>query len=570
MGLLGSLAHSALLAQSRPSSSSLHLAAGASYAGLQAAPAAILRDPQAKEGSLFGQCLTPLGDVNGDGYADVLISAYGAGMAASHAYVYLGSKSGLRAAPVSTLTDPVPASGNGFGASAAGVGDVNGDGYADALIGAYSTGQHQGRAYLYLGSAHGLLATPALTLSAPDAAAGDYFGSSMASVGDVNGDGYNDVLVGSKCGDGEVPRSSSPGRGYLYLGGPLGLEAQPSVVFQDPQPDSKSNFGQSVAAAGDVNGDGYADVIIGAPNMLHSQGRAYVYLGHPDRPAVTPSLVLDDPAATRFDLFGYSVAGVGDVNADGYADVLVGAHGTAHYKGKSYLYLGSAAGLTNATRLTVPGPDAREGDQFGTHGIGLGDVNHDGYADIAISSNATVDAQGKVYVFFGNKNGIDTRPDLLLDDATGTTQDLFGLSTSSVGDVNGDGGADLLVGACGAATFQGQAYLYLGQPGAAAPAQKPMASPAASTTGMLPSWSAAAYPNPFAIDLSAQLTTPEAGPVSLTLYDATGRPVLHRVLLALAGSQRLPLSLQQTLPSGVYLLLVRQGNHAGTVRLVHE
>src|SRR5207237_569754 len=138
--------------------------------------------------------------------------------------------------------------------------------------------------------------------SAPvDAAAG--------TVLDVNGDGYADLVVGTRGDEGR------PGSAYVYLGGADGLSPHASLILRGPEP----GFGHHVAAAGDANGDGYADVLVGTDGS----GSAYLSLGGPAGLATTPAARLSTRLAQG--VFGESVAGAGDTNGDGYADVVVGA-----------------------------------------------------------------------------------------------------------------------------------------------------------------------------------------------------------------------------------------------------
>src|SRR5204863_318808 len=138
-----------------------------------------------------------------------------------------------------------------------------------------------GRAYVYLGGAGGLATTPATTLTAPDGAGGRY-GFSVASAGDVNGDGFADLVVGAP------GVSTNTGRAYVYLGGAGGLATTPATTLTAPD-GAGGDFGISVASAGDVNGDGYADLVVGAHRVSTDTGRAYVYLGGASGLATTPS-----------------------------------------------------------------------------------------------------------------------------------------------------------------------------------------------------------------------------------------------------------------------------------------
>jgi hypothetical protein len=187
------------------------------------------------------------------------------------------SAAGLSATPNWTAeSDQISAR---FGSSVATAGDVNGDGYSDVIVGApfFDNGQSdEGRAFVYHGSAAGLSATPAWTAESDQANA--HFGFSEATAGDVNGDGYSDVIVGAEAYDNG---QTDEGRAFVYHGSAAGLSATPNWTAESDQ--ANSYFGYSVPTAGDVNGDGYSDVIVGAyayDNGQTDEGRAFVYYGN--------------------------------------------------------------------------------------------------------------------------------------------------------------------------------------------------------------------------------------------------------------------------------------------------
>src|SRR5439155_1108693 len=232
-----------------------------------------------------------------------------------------------------------------FGASVATAGDVNGDGYSDVIVGAplFDNGQtDEGRAFVYLGSASGLGTTPAWTAEGNQASA--QFGASVASAGDVNGDGFGDVIVGADLYDNG---QTDEGRIFVYLGSASGLATNPSSTAESNQ--AGAHLGASVATAGDVNGDGYADVIAGAPQYDNGQtdeGRSFVFLGSGAGLAASSGWTAESDQASAF--YGHSVASAGDVNGDGFSDVIVGAPGFDNGQtdeGAAFVYLGSASGL---------------------------------------------------------------------------------------------------------------------------------------------------------------------------------------------------------------------------------
>lgn len=277
----------------------------------------------------FGASVTGL-DINGDGLSDVIVGAPGFDGPTNnvgHVYVFLR----LQGTPSVTLSGSAPV--DHFGGAVGSAGDFNGDGYPDLAVGAPLHGG-TGRVWLYYGGP-GFDATPDLVLNGEGS--GDQFGTAVASVGDVNGDGHDDLLVSAPFNDAAGPDA---GRAYLYFGGP-GADAVPDLVLSGFQ--SHENLGQSVASAGDMNTDGNLDFILGAPSpgvgdLPGGEGRAYVYFGGPPLDA-TPDLILNGEHPG--DQFGAAVASVGDFSFDGGEDVLVGAYANdfgAADAGRAYLY----------------------------------------------------------------------------------------------------------------------------------------------------------------------------------------------------------------------------------------
>ena len=354
-----------------------------------------------------------------------------------------------------------------FGVSVGTAGDVNGDGYADVIVGSffYDNGQtDEGRAFVYYGSASGLSTAPDWTAESNQAHA--LFGVSVGTAGDVNGDGYADVIVGAYFYSGG---QGHEGRAYVYHGSADGLSATPDWRVESNK--INADFGRSVRTAGDVNGDGYADVIVGADYYSNGQdfeGRAFVFHGSAGGLSTTPDWTAESNQASA--LFGASVGTAGDVNGDGYADVIVGApfygNGQLH-EGGAFVFHGSAGGLSTTAewRAESNQPDAQLGTSVGT----AGDVNRDGYSDVIVGAYWYDDGQeneGRVFLFHGSANGLSTAPNGTAE--SDQAQASFGYSVGTAGDVNGDGYADVIVGAYlydHALPDEGVAFVYRGRAG---------------------------------------------------------------------------------------------------------
>jgi len=415
--------------------------------------------------AFFGISVGTAGDVNGDGYADIIVGALQSegGLAyAGAAYAYHGSPAGL--GPNPGWTAESDQAGAWFEVVVDTAGDVNGDGYADVVVGArrYDNGQvDEGQAYLYYGASAGLSPSPGWTADGNQNNAG--FGSSVGAAGDVNGDGYSDVLVGAHYYDnGEVDE----GRAYLFHGSAAGLSSTANWMAESDRPSAE--FGYSVDTAGDVNGDGYADVIIGAGYYDNcSAGMNFASVYHGSAAGLSASADWTVESTQACDGFGRSASTAGDVDGDGYGDVVVGAwryDNGQDDEGRAYLYDGSAAGLSLSPSWTAESDQA--GAYFGLPVGTAGDVNGDGWADVIVGSsyydNGLGD-EGRAYVYHGSVSGLSGAANWVVE--SNSAGSLFGLSAGTAGDVNGDGYADVVVGALhysNGQTGEGSAYAYYG------------------------------------------------------------------------------------------------------------
>lgn len=237
---------------------------------------------------------------------------------------------------------------------------------------------------------------------------------------DLNGDGRADVLIGE----------SSADIVHVFLGGDTASPWAISGISSGSA--GGDRFGSSLAGLGDTNGDGYSDLIVGAIAEDYGgqidPGRAYVLLGGPTVPtAATETLSL--PTALNFVGFGRGAAAVGDINGDGFADLGVGADAIdgSTRPGAAYVYYGGPTGLTGPTVLRSP--DLANQTGFGSRVLGIGDVNGDGFPDIAVSGpNARIGGvrTGKVWIYLGGGEGVGTTPHAEIQPPAGTV-DLNGL-----------------------------------------------------------------------------------------------------------------------------------------------
>ncbi len=418
-----------------------------------------------QQDAFLGVSVARAGDVNGDGVDDLIVGAYqydNGQLDEGRALVYAGSSSGLATVPLWTMEGNQ--AGAFFGRRVAGAGDVNKDGFDDVLVSAtsFDNGQaNEGRVFLYLGSATGPKTTPAWTYEPNQADAA--CGIAIAAAGDVNGDGRDDVLVATANWD---AGAADAGKAELFLGTASGLQASPAWSFAGAQ--AGELLGLSVAAAGDLNRDGFDDVIVGATgwsNGESGEGRALVFHGRSSGLNATPAWSAEGGQAGA--AFGQSVAGAGDTNGDGWGEVIVGArvfdNGEVD-EGRAFVFGGSAAGLSAAPVWTAE-PN-QPGASFGVAVAGIGDHNGDGYADVLVGAflhDGSFSDEGRALLYLGSAGGLQPSPGFVTEG--GAFDARLGYSLGSAGDVNADGRPDLVVGAhffSGSQSREGKAIVLYG------------------------------------------------------------------------------------------------------------
>ncbi|MEH2265859.1 beta strand repeat-containing protein [Nostoc sp.] len=500
------------------------------------------------DGSNLGDSVSNAGDINGDGFDDLIIGAPGASTYAGKSYVVFGKSSGFAAS-----LNPSDLDGsNGFvingidafgrsGSSVSNAGDINSDGFDDLIIGAPDyfgfSDTIPGKSYVVFGS-DGFGASFNLSdLNGDNGFVSNglnrfqQLGFSVSNAGDINGDGFDDLIIGSGGSGSYVVFGKSSGFAANFdlsdLNGSNGFAINAINV--------RDELGFSVSSAGDINGDGFDDLIIGArtanPNGQQYAGQSYVVFGKSSgfAASLNPS---DLDGSNGFaingidvgDRLGASVSSAGDINGDGFDDVIIGAPRA----GKNYVLFGSSSGFAASFNLsTLNGSngfvinDIYAGDYLGYSVSSAGDFNGDGFDDLIIGTfgadpNGKSDS-GQSYVVFGKNSGFDASLNLSsLNGSNGfvlngiDAGDRSGSSVSGAGDINGDGFDDVIIGAPSA--DGGQSYVIFGFANTTAPNQPPVAVADTATTD-----------EATAVNIAVLANDSDPDGNSLTVTDVNGR-----------------------------------------------
>jgi len=343
--------------------------------------------------------------------------------------------------------------------------DVNGDGYQDAIVGRrghdYQTaGDDNGRAWLFYGSAFGLDTTPARSFDPPYVNSSGYFGAAVSCDLDVNGDGFDDILIGM---EGYEATYTDEGAVFAWYGSATGPAQDYDWMARGYA--TSMHLGVGLDSAGDVNGDGYDDIIVAGWDYSALQTMAFVWYGSAGGLGAT-NRTADWTAAVAPNR-GAVARGIGDVNGDGWDDVMLGIDmydGGVTDQGVVYAWFGSATGLGPSgtpANADWSATGVQQGAHFGCAGDGAGDLNGDGSDDVAIGAfgyDNPEDGEGSVFVWYGSPAGLGPSGTPANADwraEANFTGSYLGFSLGPGGDVNADGYADLLVGAYGYTVHSG-------------------------------------------------------------------------------------------------------------------
>ena len=513
---------------------------------LQAQPSVLydLASPTPEVVGRFGWAIAALSDQNGDGVGDFVVGAgeTAGTLYAGRAYVF----SGIDGALLHTFASPNPEPGGDFGLTVAGLGGSQ----PDVLVGALNEGvgaaQGAGRAYVFRDGA--LL----FTLTEPSPQRGGTFGIGVADAGDVNGDGLHDYLVGA-------PTEGDPGAAYVFDGATGTLLR--TLVPPAPLP----SFGFAVASVGDLDGDGAPEHLVGAPLAEgvggEASGQALLF----DGATGTYQATLESPTSEPSGFFGFPIVGLGTFDGDPY--LAVGATrenpgGVA--AGRVHVYRGSGAGFT--PHATLVSPNAEMGGLFGVSlsalsGPGAGSLSGGSPSALLVGASHEevngVAGGGRVYLY-----RLDGTLAATFEPQAPELFGNFGRGLAGLGDLDGDGSSELAIGAPyespGGVEGSGRVSVWTlvgvvpNEPGVEGPATLALHAPA---------------PNPTHGPVRLAFDLPEASDVRLSVYDVLGREVAALVDGPMAvGVHALTLD-PSRLPPGVYVVHIRARHAMGSRRL---
>jgi hypothetical protein len=513
-------------------------------------------------GDKFGYSVSLGGDVNIDSKADILIGAPGHSSNAGMAYMLYGGTT-LASATLNNLLAAqgmaIEGAGLGYGTgwSVDLGGDLNGDGYADMMIGAPLYSSNVGQAYIVYGgnTLPGYVSLALMTIGTGitiNGIAGNtfYAGHAVSLRSDINADGRADPIISG------YGFSSSRGKIYYFLGsvspGNVAMSSNIPAAQAVAGASVGSQTGYAIASGGDANGDNKKDTIVGAPSANSNTGVAHLIYagasgwgGYSSLASMPVSRGISIAGTAAECKTGFAVAIGGDVNGDGFGDFLIGAPGCDSETGAAYLLYG-ATGMTNVdlvsltlfTGITITGENP--GDWFGSSLSVGGDFNGDSHADIVIGAPGYESSTGAVYLIYGSNANLaniavgSLTPPQGLKIVGESANSFTGFALSLQGDTNNDGKVDLLIGAYGYDNNRGRVYLIYGASGLETiylgdPTSQPSGQPSGEPTSQ-PSGQPVSRPStpptkqPLAVPSSVPTKFPSGRPTSQPSRQPTGQP----------------------------------------------
>lgn len=438
-----------------------------------------------------------IGDVNADGYPDLAIGA----RIGKYVHIYFGGPEFDTTPDLTCRPDPdePPAETLYYGATLAGQGDLNGDGYTDFVVGApyaYHDGMAQpGRIYVYYGG-------PDLD-SIPDLEIYGQFwyfelGSALAIDGDINNDGYDDLIAGAPNDD-----YDAHGRVFIYWGSDT-MDTQYGALLEGQH--EFDSFGWSVGYVGDLNNDDFDDFLVGAPQVLAQQdGEAFLIYGG-NQPSLNNSLVFQGNGEP-WDNFGRIVASLGDINGDEIQDFAIVGYSLRVISGSTLTVL-NELNTDISTHCSINAVSQCE------------DINNDGLDELLVTitgPDSTDQYSYSILSLFLGDSELDTIPDFEISGEPSSQWTFL----DNLGDINADGNPDFICG-----NFQ---YNPNGQPYANGYARiysyGDFVGIHGDTHSSMPEKLKLfpAYPNPFNPTTTIRFTIPQNGLVTVTIYDQIGR-----------------------------------------------
>lgn len=441
-----------------------------------------------------GIAVSGAGDFNADGIDDIIIGASQANYGTGQSYIVYGIADGFPAVfdlknlnrTSGLVIDGIDQQGSGrFGSSVSDAGDVNADGIRDIIIAAPYANNNAGQSYVLFGCINRPFDSINLEhlngmngFAASGSMSNQMSGTSVSGVGDVNGDGIDDIVILSWS-----PSNFYVGHSHIVFGNHDRFPASFRLEDLDGSNgfainnDTPYTYIGSISGAGDINADGIKDIVIGSPSFDTGAGQMYIVYGSQNGfPAAFNLTNLNGQngfTINGFIQYGYagcSVDAAGDVNGDGIDDLIIGANGINNYAGQSYVIFGSQEGFSEFFDLT---------SLNGVNGFTISGFNQESYAGSSVKGVSDINADGiddimvmgykQAYLIFGNQAGFPAVFNISsLDGSNGFT--VLGNSSngnyfsgSGAGDVNADGIKDIILGAFEVDGYTGQSYVILGQ-----------------------------------------------------------------------------------------------------------